>query len=110
MNKKGGSETGEKMLDYAAHCNGWIRQHTQSPASTTMAGVSEGPKWWERTEEPDTVWRACVTDDGLDYYVNTETNETSHVQHAAYQHGTRLAVDGPRATWILLLLPHFLFC
>lgn len=23
------------------------------------------------------VWRACVTDDGLDYYVNTETNETT---------------------------------
>ena len=62
-----------------------------------MAGVSEGPKWWERTEEPDTVWRACVTDDGLDYYVNTETNETSHVQHAVYQHGRGRAVDGPRA-------------
>ena len=88
----------EKCFEpHAAHCNGWIRQHTQSPPLPTMAGVSEGPKWWERTEEPDTVWRACVTDDGLDYYVNTETNETSHVQHAAYQHGTRLAVDGPRA-------------
>ena len=24
------------------------------------------------------VWQACLTDDGLDYYVNTETNETSY--------------------------------
>eukprot|EP00040_Diaphanoeca_grandis_P036460 m.232435 g.232435 ORF g.232435 m.232435 type:complete len:1418 (-) comp33622_c0_seq1:24-4277(-) len=34
-------------------------------------------KWWEAVEEPTTVWRACVTEDGLDYYVNTETNQTS---------------------------------
>ena len=34
-------------------------------------------KWWEAVEEPTTVWRACVTDDGLDYYVNTETHETT---------------------------------
>jgi hypothetical protein len=26
------------------------------------------------------VWRECKTDDGLDFYVNTETNETSCVQ------------------------------
>eukprot|EP00040_Diaphanoeca_grandis_P025752 m.143132 g.143132 ORF g.143132 m.143132 type:complete len:1427 (-) comp30293_c0_seq1:306-4586(-) len=34
-------------------------------------------KWWEKAPEPTTVWRACLTDDGLDYYVNTETNETT---------------------------------
>eukprot|EP00949_MAST-11_sp_MAST-11-sp1_P000183 g183.t1 len=34
-------------------------------------------RWWEREEEPDTVWQACLTDDGLDFYVNTETNETT---------------------------------
>jgi len=34
-------------------------------------------KWWEKEPEPTTVWRACLTDDGLDYYVNTETNETT---------------------------------
>eukprot|EP00039_Didymoeca_costata_P010685 m.144552 g.144552 ORF g.144552 m.144552 type:complete len:1420 (-) comp14925_c0_seq1:86-4345(-) len=36
-----------------------------------------GAKWWETVEEPTTVWRACVTDDGLDYYFNSETNETT---------------------------------
>ena len=34
-------------------------------------------KWWEKEPEPEGVWRALVTDDGLDYYFNTETNETS---------------------------------
>eukprot|EP00041_Stephanoeca_diplocostata_P035801 m.1275779 g.1275779 ORF g.1275779 m.1275779 type:complete len:1469 (+) comp24762_c0_seq12:253-4659(+) len=34
-------------------------------------------KWWEAVEEPTTTWRACVTEDGLDYYVNTETNVTT---------------------------------
>ena len=34
-------------------------------------------KWWEKEPEPEVVWRALVTDDGLDYYFNTETNETS---------------------------------
>ena len=60
-----------------------------------MAGLSEGPKWWERADEPDTVWRACVTDDGLDYYVNTETNETSYVYRLRdYAEGSKT-----RAPW-----------
>eukprot|EP00039_Didymoeca_costata_P017476 m.324043 g.324043 ORF g.324043 m.324043 type:complete len:483 (+) comp16540_c7_seq2:247-1695(+) len=40
-------------------------------------GGDKGARWWEALEEPQTVWRACVTDDGLDFYVNTETNETT---------------------------------
>mmetsp|Transcript_10588 Transcript_10588/g.25881 ORF Transcript_10588/g.25881 Transcript_10588/m.25881 type:complete len:1397 (-) Transcript_10588:192-4382(-) len=35
-----------------------------------------GVRWWEKAEEPQTIWRACVSNDGLDYYVNTETGET----------------------------------
>ena len=38
---------------------------------------SSAVKWWEKEPEPEGVWRALVTDDGLDYYFNTETNETS---------------------------------
>ena len=36
-----------------------------------------GDKWWEKSEDvSQTKWIKCVTDDGLDYYVNTETNES----------------------------------
>jgi hypothetical protein len=31
----------------------------------------------EKAEEPKSVWRALVTEDGVDYYMNTETNETT---------------------------------
>lgn len=34
-------------------------------------------RWWEKVEEPTTVWRACLTEDGVEYYFNTETNETT---------------------------------
>ncbi len=34
-------------------------------------------RWWEKVEEPQTIWRALVSNDGLDYYVNTETGETT---------------------------------
>jgi len=35
-------------------------------------------RWWEVNEmETPTVWQALVTKDGLDYYYNTETQETS---------------------------------
>jgi hypothetical protein len=35
-------------------------------------------RWWEVHEmEAPTVWQALVTKDGLDYYYNTETQETS---------------------------------
>ena len=30
------------------------------------------------------VWRACLTDDGLDYYFNTETSETRLVKFVIY--------------------------
>ena len=34
-------------------------------------------KWWEKKKEVSTVWQACKTPDGYDYYFNTVTNETS---------------------------------
>eukprot|EP00462_Mataza_sp_D1_P024235 CAMPEP_0175127448 /NCGR_PEP_ID=MMETSP0087-20121206/4390_1 /TAXON_ID=136419 /ORGANISM="Unknown Unknown, Strain D1" /LENGTH=1428 /DNA_ID=CAMNT_0016409423 /DNA_START=43 /DNA_END=4329 /DNA_ORIENTATION=+ len=34
-------------------------------------------KWWEKKKEPTTIWQACKTPDGLDYYFNTVTNETT---------------------------------
>ena len=41
---------------------------------TSLAGTV---RWWEKVEEPTTIWQALLTDDGLEYYVNTETNETT---------------------------------
>ena len=39
----------------------------------------EAPKsrWWEKVEVPATVWQALLTDDGVEYFVNTETKETT---------------------------------
>ena len=34
-------------------------------------------KWWEKKKEAATIWQACKTPDGYDYYFNTESNETS---------------------------------
>lgn len=34
-------------------------------------------KWWEKKPEVTTIWQACKTPDGLDYYFNTVTNETT---------------------------------
>ena len=34
-------------------------------------------KWWEKEELPTTVWRACVSENGLDYYYNSENGTTS---------------------------------
>jgi len=34
-------------------------------------------KWWEKKKEVTTIWQACKTPDGLDYYFNTVTNETT---------------------------------
>lgn len=34
-------------------------------------------KWWEKKKEVATIWQALKTNDGLDYYFNTVTNETS---------------------------------
>ena len=44
-----------------------------------MASIasSQTVRWWEKVEEPTTVWQALLTDDGLEYYVNTETNQTT---------------------------------
>ena len=42
-----------------------------------MASLAGTVRWWEKVEEPTTVWQALLTDDGLEYYVNTETNETT---------------------------------
>jgi len=40
--------------------------------------MAEAPvKWWEEKKEPETIWQACTTPEGQEYYFNTETNETS---------------------------------
>lgn len=33
--------------------------------------------WWDKKNEPISVWQALKTKEGLDYYFNTETNETT---------------------------------
>lgn len=48
--------------------------------TSLTAALGDGPgqpRWWEKVEEPTTIWVALVTEDGLDYYQNTETNETT---------------------------------
>ena len=39
-----------------------------------MAASTE-PKWWEKSEETTVLWRSCVTEDGLEYYINYKTEE-----------------------------------
>eukprot|EP00808_Paulinella_micropora_P021135 g79262.t1 len=39
--------------------------------------MASEPKWWEKREEPKTIWQACKTSDGLDYYYNSVTGETA---------------------------------
>jgi len=34
-------------------------------------------KWWEKKKEVTSIWQECKTPDGLDYYFNTVTNETT---------------------------------
>ena len=56
--------------------------------SSLTAALGEGgdAKWWEKAieeeEENKTPWRALVTEDGLDYYMNIDTqgkkNTSSH--------------------------------
>ena len=56
--------------------------------SSLTAALGEGgdAKWWEKAieeeEENKTPWRALVTEDGLDYYMNIDTqgkkNKLSH--------------------------------
>ena len=47
--------------------------------SSLTAALGEGgdAKWWEKAieeeEENKTPWRALVTEDGLDYYMNIDT-------------------------------------
>lgn len=52
----------------------YCRELSASEPQPAMAAPGR-VKWWEKEPEPTTVWRACLTDDGLDYYVNTESNE-----------------------------------
>jgi len=53
----------------------------QQPASSgtglTAKSFTGGNKWWEKKEVVHTAWQPCVTADGLDYYYNTDTKETS---------------------------------
>ena len=37
----------------------------------------QGNRWWENNDnDNNSIWQACKTADGLDYYYNTETKET----------------------------------
>jgi len=50
-------------------------------ASSLTAAIGDGPddeKWWEASVSTEDLgaWRALVTEDGVDYYLNIETNET----------------------------------
>ena len=52
---------------------------TMARRSSLTAALGEGgdAKWWEKAieeeEENKTPWRALVTEDGLDYYMNVDT-------------------------------------
>ena len=51
-------------------------------ASSLTAAIGNGPdenKWWENSVEAEEegVWRALVTEEGVDYYLNIETRETT---------------------------------
>ena len=50
-------------------------------SSSLTAAIGNGPdeeKWWEAktSEEEMGVWRSLVTEEGVDYYLNIETQET----------------------------------
>jgi hypothetical protein len=34
-------------------------------------------RWWEKKKEPLSVWQACKDAEGLEYYYNAETKETT---------------------------------
>ena len=48
--------------------------------ASLASGAARGKqavRWWEKVEETPTVWQALLTDDGLEYYVNTENGTTT---------------------------------
>ena len=57
--------------------------NTMARRSSVTAALGSGveTKWWEKaieeSEEEKTPWRALVTEDGLDYYMNIDTQETT---------------------------------
>ena len=55
-------------------------KRANSVSAALGAGTGEA-KWWEKAseeeEEDKTPWRALVTEDGLDYYMNIDTDETT---------------------------------
>ncbi|GAB5362911.1 hypothetical protein AAMO2058_000839200 [Amorphochlora amoebiformis] len=66
----------QKQADEKARRNSRVQDQVQVDfVIDTTAG--SGKRWWEKVEEPKTIWRACVSKDGLDYYVNTETGQTT---------------------------------
>ena len=58
--------------------------------SSLTAALGEGgdAKWWEKAieeeEENKTPWRALVTEDGLDYYMNIDTQGKKNTSSAHF--------------------------
>ena len=99
MNKKGGSNRGGNMLEpHAAHaCNGWIRQHT------IAASYYNG----RRFRRPQVVGAHRGAGHGVASLCHRrwprllrqhrDERNFARPTRRIDQHGTRLAVDGPRA-------------
>ena len=53
----------------------------RNSVTAALGGGTGEAKWWEKAVEEDeqdkTPWRALVTEDGLDYYMNIDTDETT---------------------------------
>ena len=53
----------------------------RNSVTAALGGGTGEAKWWEKAleeaEEDKTPWRALVTEDGLDYYMNIDTDETT---------------------------------
>jgi hypothetical protein len=73
------NENDEKETRPAAEDKDEVEEPIVAKPASVKKAFTSGVKWWERAKEEvvHTVWQACVTADGLDYYYNTETKETT---------------------------------